>query len=76
MFSDLRYAFRHLIKKPEFAGAGMTRREGQTRWSDMSASNVPAWLGGALVLRAAVVACWFPARPASRIDPIVALRAE
>jgi hypothetical protein len=76
MFSDLRSAFRHLIKNPEFPGPGMTRREDQTRWSEMSASNVLAWLGGALVLCAAVVACWFPARPASRIDPIVALRAE
>jgi hypothetical protein len=31
-----------------------------------------AWLGGGLVLGAAVaVACWIPARCASRIDPII-----
>ncbi len=49
----------------------------QNRWSEMPAPNVLAWLGGGLVLGAAVVlACWIPARRAARVDPIITLRAE
>jgi putative ABC transport system permease protein len=44
---------------------------------EASAIDPLTYMGGALLLAlAALVACWFPARRAARIDPIIALRAE
>jgi putative ABC transport system permease protein len=49
----------------------------RSRWNGMPAPDLVAWLLGAVVLcLATAMACWLPARRASRIDPIVALRAE
>jgi ABC-type antimicrobial peptide transport system permease subunit len=43
----------------------------------MPAPNIVAWFVTAMVLAgAAFVACWLPARKASRIDPVIALRSE
>ncbi len=47
------------------------------QWPEIPASDPLIWIGAIIVLSAGVaVASWLPARRASRVDPIVALRAE
>jgi putative ABC transport system permease protein len=47
------------------------------QWPGIPASDPLIWLGAVVVLSAGVaIACWLPARRASRVDPMIALRAE
>jgi predicted permease len=47
------------------------------QWPEIPASDPLVWIGAVVVLSAGVaVASWLPARRASRVDPIIALRAE
>ncbi len=47
------------------------------QWPEIPASGPLIWVGAIIVLSACVaVASWLPARRASRVDPIIALRAE
>jgi ABC-type antimicrobial peptide transport system permease subunit len=47
------------------------------QWPELPATNPLIWLGSVIVLCLGVaIASWLPARRASRVDPIIALRAE
>jgi predicted permease len=49
----------------------------RNQWTEMPAPNLIASISAAIVLGIAVmIACWLPARRASRVDPVIALRAE
>jgi putative ABC transport system permease protein len=49
----------------------------RNQWTQMPAPNFIAWIGGIAVLSTAVIlACWLPARRASRVNPVIALRTE
>jgi len=49
----------------------------RNQWAEMPMPNLIACICAAIVLGIAVmIACWLPARRASRVDPVIALHAE
>ena len=60
-----------------FVGALVTSRVLRSLLFEVSATDPSVYVGVSLVLGlAAAIACWIPARRASRVDPIITLRAE
>jgi putative ABC transport system permease protein len=56
-----------------WAATSVVRRQ----WPNIPTANPYIWFGAALILSSGVaVASWLPARRASRVDPMIALRAE
>jgi putative ABC transport system permease protein len=59
------------------AGAYALGRAMQSTLFGIGAINVPVWLSvGAVLLTSALLACYVPARRASSVDPMIALRQE
>ena len=59
------------------AAAWAALRFAHNRWPELPTAGPLPFLAAALVLTlATTLACWFPARRASRVDPIIALRSE
>jgi predicted permease len=57
--------------------AWATTRIVRHQWPEIPASGPLIWIGAVVVLSAGVaIASWLPARRASRVDPMIALRAE
>ena len=86
---DLRFGLRMLLKQPGFtllavislalgiSGALVVNRLLTTLLFGVSASDPLTFAGIALLLTSvALLACWIPARRATKVDPITALRYE
>ena len=85
MLADLRFAVRQLAKSPGFVavavftlalGIGAGRLIATQLYNVSTIDPVVLALVTLALLEVTLLACWLPARTATRVNPIEALRAE